>query len=76
MIWKKPMVKIGPVLIEDDHRFIDKVTWSIAYKRGYREPRHPVPVPITEIDVMEPGMIIWHGTDIIFLEAWDATGID
>lgn len=43
MIWVGQTVKIGGLLIQDDRRHIDKITWDISYKRGYREPRYPVP---------------------------------
>lgn len=42
-MWIGPTVKIGGLLIQDDPKWVDEITWRVSYKRGYREPRYPVP---------------------------------
>lgn len=42
-MWFGPTVKIAGLVMEDEPRFVDRLSWSVAYKRGYREPRYPVP---------------------------------
>lgn len=42
-MWYGPTVKIGGLLIQDDHKFIDQITWDAMYRRGIREARFPVP---------------------------------